>query len=106
MAKRSSGWHPQAFREMALERLRTCMHIGTLCEELGISPSTLKRWRLQMESRREADPVLVTATSGCGAASMRFSRHGEIYRWDGETYPIRSPAHPIDESPAGYSLAG
>jgi transposase-like protein len=53
------------------------MHIGTLCEELGISPSTLKRWRLQMESRREADPVLVTATSGCGAASMRFSRHGE-----------------------------
>jgi hypothetical protein len=43
---------------------------------------------------------------GCGAASMSFSRHGEIYRWDGETAPTVSPAHPIDESPAGYSLAG
>ena len=50
---------------------------------------------------------------GCGAASMSFSRHGEIYRWDksngqkqGEPDRSSSPAHPIDESPAGYSLAG
>ena len=50
---------------------------------------------------------------GCGAASMSFSRHGEIYRWDGkhgqkQGEPDRSssPAHPIDESPADYSLAG
>ena len=50
---------------------------------------------------------------GCGAPSMSFSRHGEIYRWDGkhgrqQGEPDRSssPAHPIDESPAGYSLAG
>ena len=49
----------------------------------------------------------------CGAASMSFSRHGEIYRWDreqgqkeGEPDRSSSPAHPIDESPAGYSLAG
>ena len=42
----------------------------------------------------------------CGAASMSFSRHGEIYRWDRETANTVSPAHPIDESPAGYSLAG
>ena len=43
---------------------------------------------------------------GCGAASMSFSRHGEIYRWDRETARTASPPHPIDESPAGYSLAG
>jgi len=43
---------------------------------------------------------------GCAAASMSFSRHGEIYRWDRETANTVSPAHPIDESPAGYSLAG
>jgi transposase InsO family protein len=50
---------------------------------------------------------------GCGAASMSFFRHGEIYRWDGkhgqkpgEPDRSSSPAHPIDESPAGYSLAG
>jgi putative transposase len=42
----------------------------------------------------------------CGAASMSFFRYGEIYRWDGEAAPTVSPAHPIDESPAGYSLAG
>ena len=41
-----------------------------------------------------------------GAASMSFSRHGEIYRWDRETANTVSPAHPIDESPAGYSLPG
>jgi transposase InsO family protein len=41
-----------------------------------------------------------------GAASMSFSRHGEIYRWDRETAKTASPSHLIDESPAGYSLAG
>jgi putative transposase len=47
-----------------------------------------------------------------GAAGMSFFRHGEIYRWDrkpaehGEPNRFRSPAHPIDESPTGYSLAG
>jgi transposase InsO family protein len=50
---------------------------------------------------------------GPGAASMSFFRHGEIYRWDkktgaesGEPTSIGSPAHLIDESPTGYSLAG
>ena len=50
---------------------------------------------------------------GSGAASMSFFRHGEIYRWDhkpgpehGEPNRSSSPAHPIDESPTGYSLAG
>jgi putative transposase len=49
----------------------------------------------------------------CGAASMSFFRHGEIYRWNdktgeelGEPNRFSSPAHPIDESPTGYSLAG
>ena len=51
--------------------------------------------------------------SGGGAASMSFFRHGEIYRWDnrpcqerGELNRSNSPAHLIDESPTGYSLAG
>jgi len=48
----------------------------------------------------------VNQAGGCGAASMSISRHGEIYRWDRETEKTVSPAHPIDESPAGYSLAG
>jgi putative transposase len=51
--------------------------------------------------------------NGCRAASMSFFRHGEIYRWDNRSGQERgglnrssSPAHPIDESPTGYSLAG
>jgi transposase InsO family protein len=52
------------------------------------------------------------------AASMSFFRHGEIYRSKekrprgrprkrtGELGQPSSPAHPIDESPVGYSLAG
>jgi len=42
---------------MALERLRTCMHIGRLCEELGVSPSTLKRWRKEAAARHDRAPV-------------------------------------------------
>jgi hypothetical protein len=51
-----------------------------------------------------------------GAAStgarMSFFRHKEIFRSDvdsfesGETAETASPAHRLDESPAGYSLAG
>ncbi len=42
---------------------------------------------------------------------MSFFRHGEIYRSDvvlddGEPTEAGSPAHRLDESPAGYSLAG
>ena len=53
MAKKGVGWRPPAFRAMALERLRNCMHIGKLCEELGVSPSTLRTWRRQREARSE-----------------------------------------------------
>ena len=37
---------------------------------------------------------------------MSFLRHGEIYRWDREATRTASPAHQIDGSPTGYSLAG
>jgi len=50
------------------------------------------------------------STSSLGA-TVSFLRHGEIYRSDGtsaEGKPAQtgSPAHRLDESPAGYSLAG
>jgi transposase InsO family protein len=54
----------------------------------------------------------INLAGGCGAASMSFSRHGEIYRpmgsWkqSGEPVSASSPAHRHDESPTGYSLAG
>jgi len=60
----------------------------------------------------EQKAALPGPAGGCGAAGMSFFRHGEIYRWDhkppehGEPNGFSSPAHPIDESPTGYSLAG
>lgn len=57
--KRVSGWRPESFRTMAVERARTCMHLGRLCEELGVSPGTLRKWRRQMESRCESQSVAV-----------------------------------------------
>ena len=59
MAKRETGWVPESFRAMAVERARTCMHIGRLCEELGVNPGTLRKWRKQMEARRESETAVV-----------------------------------------------
>ena len=59
MAKKGEGWRPEWFREMALQRLGTCMHIGKLCAELGVSPNTLKRWRKQAAARHDQQPVTV-----------------------------------------------
>jgi transposase-like protein len=59
MSKKGVGWRPEAFRDMALERLRTCTHIGKLCQELGISPSTLRHWRKQQEAMHSAWPATI-----------------------------------------------
>src|SRR5579859_4503764 len=57
VAKRTVGWSSDRFRAMALERMRTCSHIGRLCEELGVSRKTLERWRREMEAQRETERV-------------------------------------------------
>jgi transposase-like protein len=56
MAKREAGWYPESFRAMAVERARTCMHLGRLCEELGVRPGTLRKWRREFAARREGEP--------------------------------------------------
>ena len=53
MSKQGVGWRSASFREMALSRLATCEHVGNLCKDLGISRSTLKRWRQQLEAGAE-----------------------------------------------------
>ena len=59
MGKRAFGKRPESFRATALERLRTCMHMGRLCEELGVSPTTLRRWRERAALRHDREPVSV-----------------------------------------------
>jgi transposase InsO family protein len=59
----------------------------------------------EFEQAAGSEKILVGAT-------MSFFRHKEIFRSDvsslpsGEPTEVSSPAHRLDESPAGYSLAG
>jgi transposase-like protein len=54
--KKGTGWYPQEFREMAVERSRTCLHLGRLCKELGIDPHTLRTSRKKVGAKRDAAP--------------------------------------------------
>ena len=55
MAKREKriGKYPKAFRQMALERMKTCDSITQLAAELGISRSQLYNWHWQLEANDE-----------------------------------------------------
>ena len=44
---------------MAVERARTCMHMGRLCEELGVSRTQLRRWRKEFAAQHEASAAPV-----------------------------------------------
>ena len=66
---------------------------------------------LGYQSPEEYELAASQATSSTGA-TISFFRHAEIFRSDGglrsagERAKTSSPAHRLDESPAGYSLAG
>src|ERR1035438_7694210 len=64
MAKRAAGWRSESLRTMAVERLRACIHIGRLCEELGVSRSQLGRWQKEFESRHAAEPARGSLITG------------------------------------------
>ena len=68
---------------------------------------------LGYQTPEEFEAAALPSAAGPGA-SVSFFRHGEIYRCKGNGEPqgsgepvqASSPAHLIDESPAGYSSAG
>ena len=47
--KRSVGRYPKSFRQMAVERLKSCENIVALSEELGVHRRLLYKWRDQLE---------------------------------------------------------
>jgi len=47
--KRTTGRYPQAFRKMAVERLKGCDNIVALSAELGVHRRLLYKWRDQLE---------------------------------------------------------
>jgi transposase-like protein len=55
VAKRRVGRYSIAFRQMAIERMRSCENIGALAEELGVHRRLLYRWRDQLEGVDSGD---------------------------------------------------
>jgi transposase len=49
VGKKRVGRHPQAFREQAVERLKTSSNVRALAKELQIERSLLYKWRREME---------------------------------------------------------
>lgn len=49
MAKRRVNKYPQAFRKMALERMRSCANVSALAQELGVDRTVLYHWRNRMQ---------------------------------------------------------
>jgi transposase len=53
--KRTVNKFPKAFREMAMERLKSCGSVTALAEELGVHRTLLYKWREQMEGRESRE---------------------------------------------------
>jgi transposase len=51
--------YPKAFRQMAMERMRSCENVSELAKELGVDRTVLYHWRNHMEP----------AEDGTGAAN-------------------------------------
>ena len=49
MGKRRVNKYPQAFRKMALERMRSCENVSALAQELGVDRTVLYHWRNRMQ---------------------------------------------------------
>src|SRR5260221_13758104 len=49
VGKKRVNKYPKAFRQIALERLKTCRNVTELCAELGIHRTQVYKWRDVME---------------------------------------------------------
>ena len=49
MATKRVNKYPQAFRKMALERMRSCANVSALAKELGVDRTVLYHWRNWMD---------------------------------------------------------
>jgi len=54
VTKRRVGKYPLSFRQMAVERMKDCLSVSALAEELGIDPSNLYQWQRQLEHAGES----------------------------------------------------
>lgn len=55
---RSVNKYPKAFRQMAVERMRTCDNVSALARELGVDRTVLYHWRNLMPQEGQATPAI------------------------------------------------
>ena len=53
MAKRRVGKYPEAFRKMAMERMKDCPSVTALAEELGVDRTVLYHWQRNLDPNDE-----------------------------------------------------
>jgi transposase-like protein len=53
VGKKRVGRYPRAFRELAVERMKSCDNITALAQELGVHRSVLYQWRDQLGPREQ-----------------------------------------------------
>jgi transposase-like protein len=55
VGKRRGKNHPKAFRQQAVERLKSCDNVSALSKELGVDRCLLYKWRNQIEPVDDGD---------------------------------------------------
>jgi transposase-like protein len=53
VGKKRVGRYPQEFRELAVERMKSCDNIAALAQELGVHRTALYQWRDQLGPREQ-----------------------------------------------------
>lgn len=56
MAKKRVNKYPIAFRQMALERMKSCARVSALAEGLGVHRTVLYHWQRQTEAGNDGTP--------------------------------------------------
>ena len=64
--------YSRKFQRMAVERLRTCDHVGELARELGVTRRCLYKWRTKLEIIEPGEESVRPSTQ---AASQRRQIH-------------------------------
>jgi len=56
VGKKRVNKYPVAFRQMALERMKSCASVSALADELGVHRTVLYHWQRQLEAGHDGTP--------------------------------------------------
>ena len=56
MGRKRVNKYPGAFRQMALERIKTCSSVSALADELGVHRTVLYHWQRRLEAGHDGTP--------------------------------------------------